>query len=740
MTDLISVVMPCFNAESHLKTSIENVLSQTYENVELIIVNDGSTDRSLEILNEFNDKIIIINQENFGPGPARNRGIEKASGQYIAFLDSDDYWELHCLQALYDALAGTEAGLSYCGWQNVGGPANRCQPYIPPDYEQGNKVESFLRSAAPWPIHAALVKADILKDMGSFDEQWPTCMDYDLWLRIGTKYPIIRVEQVLAYYRHHGGGQITSTQWRQARNVLLVKDHFIANNPSVIEHISKKKLTELTDGAFLKRGYDAYWKRDLVSAHKIFRISLSRKSFGLKDLRYILPSILPEKAFIKLVGMLDGSSNSSNIERLKNFIFVQKCIPWSLSNRYSIWLERNAHFNFPRIYNLLKFARPSNIVSPLTQSPGHHFFGYYEKTPWSQSGDKVLCNEASFNDRPPNADDKLKIGFVTTSQLPGKFVEIAETASWNWQQGAMLQWFPTAADNEIIYNDFRDGRFVSIRRRIDTADEILYEKPIYAITPNGQTIFSLNFSRLFNKRPGYGYAGLKDPFADQKQPDNDGIFSLNTETGNSTLIISLKQLANTEPLSSMQDNFHWINHIQVSPKGTRIAFFHIWQTGETSWDVRFYTANIDGTDLKCILDTGDISHYDWQDETTILVWANHPNGTTHFLMCDIETGSIEIFGENSLKVDGHCSFSPDRQWVLNDTYPDQYNLRTLMLIRMADQKRIDLQNFYSPKEKWWGEIRCDLHPRWNRDGSQICIDSVHTGERQMHVIDLKGII
>ncbi|NOQ13054.1 MAG: hypothetical protein GQ583_01055, partial [Methyloprofundus sp.] len=323
----------------------------------------------------------------------------------------------------------------------------------------------------------------------------------------------------------------------------------------------------------------------------------------------------------------------------------------------------------------------------------------------------------------------------------GDFVTVAETSIWNWQQGAMLQWSPTDPENTIIYNDYREGRYVSIQRDLSSNDEVIYDLPAYALTQDGQYIFSLNFARLFDKRPGYGYAGLADPFAEQKHPDKDGIFRLDTQSGKSELIISLDQLANLNPLPSMTDHYHWINHIQVSPGSSRIAFFHIWESGETSWDVRFYTSKVDGTDLKCILDTGDISHYDWKDEKTILAWAKHPDGgATHFLLCDIESGSIEIFAKDSLKVDGHCSFSPDGLWVLNDTYPDEYNLRTLMLIRISDQKRIDLQSFYSPKEKWWGEIRCDLHPRWNRNGSKICIDSVHTGTRQMHSIDLEGII
>ncbi len=308
MNDLISVIMPCYNMEQYMENSINNVLSQTYGNVELIVVDDGSTDGSRDILKKFGSDIIVILQENTGPGPARNRGIEKASGQYIAFLDADDYWESYCLQSLHDALNNTDAGLSYCGWQNVGGPPNRCQPYIPPDYEKEDKVERFLKSAAPWPIHAALVRSDILKNIDGFDEQWATCMDYDLWLRIGTKWPIVRVEAVLAYYRHHDGGQITSLQWRQATNALLVKEHFISKNSDLVKHLSKSRLSELTNGAFLKRGYDAYWKRDLVSAQKIFRVSLKRKGFSSKDLRYLIPAVLPKQLFIKVVEIMDSPS------------------------------------------------------------------------------------------------------------------------------------------------------------------------------------------------------------------------------------------------------------------------------------------------------------------------------------------------------------------------------------------------------------------------------------------------
>jgi len=110
------------------------------------------------------------------------------------------------------------------------------------------------------------------------------------------------------------------------------------------------------------------------------------------------------------------------------------------------------------------------------------------------------------------------------------------------------------------------------------------------------------------------------------------------------------------------------------------------------------------------------------------------------VLVGIEGGTPTAVGDAALVEDGHASFSPDRRWVLNDTYPDGYDMRTLMLYRWGDGKRIDLARLHSPKSRWWGEIRCDLHPRWNRDGTLVCVDSVHAGERQVYVADVGPIV
>jgi len=351
----------------------------------------------------------------------------------------------------------------------------------------------------------------------------------------------------------------------------------------------------------------------------------------------------------------------------------------------------------------------------------------------------MLAHEAAFNDRSPEKGDAVSVGIIRLEH-GNAFEVLGKTNAWNWQQGSMLQWHPADPERLMIHNDRRDDHYVGVVRGVDGREVNVYDRPIYAAAPDGRQALSLNFSRLHDHRPGYGYAGVADAWRDEKQPEDDGIYLINLDSGDSALIISLHQLATNRPTRTMKDVFHWVNHVQISPDGGRFSFFHLWRVGTEGWGVRLYVADLDGSNLQCVLDSEMISHYDWMDERTILVWAKLVEFGAHFIMCDVLDGSKRVVGEGTLSEDGHCSFSPDGKWVLNDTYPDRFGMRTLMLFRMSDNKRIDLARLYSPKQRWWGEIRCDLHPRWRRDGKQICLDSVHSGERQMYVVNLAGMI
>ena len=419
-------------------------------------------------------------------------------------------------------------------------------------------------------------------------------------------------------------------------------------------------------------------------------------------------------------------------------------LPWRLRRRLERWVEGPAYARHPALYRWLHFGRTADPVQPVTRGPRHHFFGYYDKSPWNASGRHLLAHEATFNDRPPGPGDAVDIGVVDL-QDGLRFRPLATSRGWNWQQGAMAQWHPADTERQWVHNDVRDGRAVGVVRDIDGRELGVLERAPYALAPDGRTAFGANFARLAVHRPGYGYAGLVDPHADEPHPAADGVWRIDLASGRSELVVPLAELAARARRPSMEGAWHYVNHLQPSRGGQRLAFFHVWHRDPKSWEVRLYTCRPDGTDLRCLLDTGFVSHYDWRDDDRILVWANRPQAPARFLLLShaaAEDGApaYRVFGERDLREDGHCTFSPDGRWVLNDTYPDAHGKRTLMLVRARDERRFDVARLASPKDRWWGEIRCDLHPRWSRDGRRVCIDSVHDGTRQMYVVDVGAIV
>jgi len=306
MTPHISIIMPCYNAAAYLPQSVGSVLAQTRSNWELVIVDDGSTDASwqeLQRLAAADPRIRVFRQPNAGAAAARNRALLDAHGVYTAFLDADDTWHPEFLEAMEAALDNDPgAGIAYCGWQNMGLGGGRDDPFVPPEYEHSGKTESLLE-ACRWPIHAALVRTRLIHDCGRFDERLSSCMDYDLWLRLGTIHRLIRVPRVLAYYHHHGGEQITSNLARIALNHWRVQQKFLSKNPAIRDKLGNDRLREITDGELLKRGYASYWNRDLGAARQIFRAVMARGYGKAKDWEYMLPALLPlflHQALIRL--------------------------------------------------------------------------------------------------------------------------------------------------------------------------------------------------------------------------------------------------------------------------------------------------------------------------------------------------------------------------------------------------------------------------------------------------------
>ena len=374
----------------------------------------------------------------------------------------------------------------------------------------------------------------------------------------------------------------------------------------------------------------------------------------------------------------------------------------------------------------------------VTRGPKHHFFGYYDKCPWDKSGRYLLAMEIDFCDRQPKPGEALTLGMVDLKD-GDRYIPFDTTTAWAWQQGTMLQWLGSAPDREVAYNAVADKQYVSVIRDVHANTTRTLPRPIYALSTDGKQAVSLPFDRLHRLRPGYGYCALPEQSPDNPAPQKDGIWWMDVASGKNNLAVPIARLAATKPDARFSGAHHWVNHLQFNPSGTRFLFLHRWRVFEKPWMTRLYTCKPDGSDLRLTWDTGMVSHFDWRDDDTILAWVRTKDQGNKFVLIDVNGGEAKVLGGDVLIQDGHCSYSPDRKWILNDTYPDRQRLQWLMLFHPKTGRRYDLNQFHLPP-KLTGPFRCDLHPRWNRDGTQVCIDSGHEETRQMYVVDVSEIV
>ena len=380
-------------------------------------------------------------------------------------------------------------------------------------------------------------------------------------------------------------------------------------------------------------------------------------------------------------------------------------------------------------------------IHPITKGPSYHWFGYYDKWQIDPSNRYALSMEVDFEHRSPTADDIINCGLIDMDQ-DNEWTQIASTKAWCWQQGCMLQWVPQS-DTDIIWNDKEGDQFISKIYNTQTAQTRTLPQAIYTLSPDGKTAIGTDFRRINHMRPGYGYAGIPDPNHNVKAPEDAGIYTLDLETGASQLVITIAQVAQIPyPHGDISQARHYFNHLLFNTDGTRFIFLHRWRFEEGSFHTRMLTANTDGTDLHVVDDYGKMSHFIWRDPKTILGWAYHPSHKNKFYLYQDQTDhQPEPIGPDKMTVNGHCTYLPGNEWILNDTYPSQDSRNQVpYLYHVETDKRIDLGIFPSP-EPYTGEWRCDLHPRFSPNGKIITIDSAHEGNgRQIYRIDVDDII
>jgi glycosyltransferase involved in cell wall biosynthesis len=193
----VSVIIPTFNRAPKVARAIASVLSQTISDYEIIVVDDGSTDRTSSALTSFGSHIrVITHPQQLGVSAARNTGVKSTTSPLIAFLDSDDYWlqeKLAVQLSFFLEHPEAVACQTQEKWIRNGLPVNPKKKHLKPS---GNIFSQSLKLCLVSPS-AVMLKRSLLEEVGLFDETFPWCEDYDLWLRVTSRYPVHLIDQIL---------------------------------------------------------------------------------------------------------------------------------------------------------------------------------------------------------------------------------------------------------------------------------------------------------------------------------------------------------------------------------------------------------------------------------------------------------------------------------------------------------------------------------------------------------------
>ena len=257
----VSVIIPTHDRLERLPTAINSVHSQTYPIHELIVVDDGSTDGTADWITQHHPQIILLRQSNHGVSHARNRAIERSSGDWIALLDSDDRWYPDKLAEQLSALQQSpERRLCHCDehWQRNGkrvNPKHKHRKY-------GGDVFSHCLPLCCISPSAVLIHRTLFDELGLFDESLPACEDYDLWLRICAREAVLYVDKALL---EKTGGHLDQLshrypamdQYRLQALAKLLRDHSLTESQTrEASAMFREKFTIFSNGARKRLRHD----------------------------------------------------------------------------------------------------------------------------------------------------------------------------------------------------------------------------------------------------------------------------------------------------------------------------------------------------------------------------------------------------------------------------------------------------------------------------------------------------
>lgn len=253
----ISVIVPTYNYGRFIREAIESVLAQTYPVVEIIVVDDGSTDDTQEILTGFGNRIVTVFQSNAGVSAARNAGMAMARGEYLAFLDSDDLWLPEKIEkqiALFEA--DPELGLVHCGAERIDAAGTTLSVELT-GLEGWVARELLAHGEGLVAVGSSMmVPRRVAEEIGGFDSRLLACEDGDFCYRVALRYRFGFVPELLVRYRQHGDGNHLNIPRVEDAILMLLHKAFLSPDPSIriLEKRAYGHMHRILAGRYFHRG------------------------------------------------------------------------------------------------------------------------------------------------------------------------------------------------------------------------------------------------------------------------------------------------------------------------------------------------------------------------------------------------------------------------------------------------------------------------------------------------------
>ncbi|MBT4127292.1 MAG: glycosyltransferase [Nitrospina sp.] len=263
----VSVIVPTYNRADRLERALNSIVSQTYQDFELIVVDDGSTDKTYQLMKSFPKAQYFYIKKNSGVSKARNVGLAFAKGELICFLDSDDLWKEKKIQIQSLWLENNkDSQICYTDeiWVRNGvrvNPMNRHRKY------SGDIFRHCLGLCIVSPS-SVMIRAKLFDEIGNFDESLPACEDYDLWLRIASKYAFHFIEEPLIIKYGGHSDQLSRKYWGMDRFRVVALKKLLDQNSLDKEKLKLTRSVFLEKCSILIKGFEKRGKKEDESFYR----------------------------------------------------------------------------------------------------------------------------------------------------------------------------------------------------------------------------------------------------------------------------------------------------------------------------------------------------------------------------------------------------------------------------------------------------------------------------------------